>query len=61
MILDEPTNHLDMSSVEALAEALRLYEGTVLMVSHNRAFINAFATHIFKMDKHNKAELIHCG
>ncbi|MDR1488468.1 MAG: ATP-binding cassette domain-containing protein [Holosporales bacterium] len=57
LILDEPTNHLDMSSVEALSEALSNYEGTVLMVSHNRAFISSFATHIFKMDKHNKAEL----
>lgn len=60
LILDEPTNHLDMSSVEALAEALSAYEGTILMVSHNRAFINSFATHIYKMDKYNKAELICC-
>ena len=58
LILDEPTNHLDMSSTEALSYALSNYEGTVLMVSHNRAFINSFATHIFKMDKIKKAELI---
>jgi ATP-binding cassette subfamily F protein 3 len=51
LILDEPTNHLDMSSVEALAGALNLYNGTVLVVSHNRAFINAFATRIFQMEK----------
>ncbi len=60
LILDEPTNHLDMSSIEALSEALSTYEGTVLMVSHNRAFINSFATHLYKMDKHNKPELISC-
>lgn len=60
LILDEPTNHLDMSSAEALSEALETYEGTILMVSHNRSFINSFATHIYKMDKHNKAELICC-
>ncbi|MDR1391212.1 MAG: ATP-binding cassette domain-containing protein [Holosporales bacterium] len=60
LILDEPTNHLDMSSAEALSEALSAYEGTVLTVSHNRAFINSFATHIYMVDKHNKAELISC-
>jgi ATP-binding cassette subfamily F protein 3 len=58
LILDEPTNHLDMSSVEMLSSALESYNGTVLLVSHNRAFINAFATDIFQMDKHKKAELI---
>ncbi|MDR1597448.1 MAG: ATP-binding cassette domain-containing protein [Holosporales bacterium] len=58
LILDEPTNHLDMSSVEMLSAALDAYDGTVLVVSHNRAFINAFATHILVMDKYKKAELI---
>jgi ATP-binding cassette subfamily F protein 3 len=58
LILDEPTNHLDMSSVEMLSFALESYNGTVLLVSHNRAFINAFATHILQMDKHKKAVLI---
>lgn len=60
LVLDEPTNHLDMSSVEALSDALVTYEGTVLMVSHNRSFISSLATHIYKMDKHDKAELISC-
>ena len=58
LVLDEPTNHLDMSSAEALANALNEYDGTVLCVSHNRSFINSFATHIFAMDKTKKAELI---
>ncbi len=58
LVLDEPTNHLDMSSAEALSNALNEYDGTVLVVSHNRSFINSFATHIFAMDKIKKAELI---
>ncbi|WP_052045919.1 ABC-F family ATP-binding cassette domain-containing protein [Candidatus Paracaedibacter symbiosus] len=49
LLLDEPTNHLDMSSANILANALGDYEGTVLFVSHNRAFINDVATHIFAM------------
>ncbi|MEY4066721.1 MAG: hypothetical protein RIR26_2929 [Pseudomonadota bacterium] len=49
MILDEPTNHLDMATANMLAEALDGYEGTLLCVSHDREFINAFATHIFVM------------
>lgn len=49
LVLDEPTNHLDMSSANILANALSDFEGTVLFVSHNRAFINDVATHIFAM------------
>lgn len=49
LILDEPTNHLDMSSAEILSEALQDFEGTILCVSHDREFINSFATHIFVM------------
>lgn len=58
LMLDEPTNHLDMSSVETLGAALDAYNGTVLVVSHNRAFIKSFATHLLRMDRHKKAELI---
>lgn len=61
LILDEPTNHLDMSSTEALSNALNEYDGTILTVSHNRSFINSFATHVFSMDKSRKSELIGVG
>ncbi len=46
LVLDEPTNHLDLESVNALGEGLSLYQGTVLLVSHDRDLISEVATRI---------------
>ena len=43
LVLDEPTNHLDLESREALEEALEAFPGTVLLVSHDRALLDAIA------------------
>ncbi|WP_242394301.1 ABC-F family ATP-binding cassette domain-containing protein [Anaeromyxobacter oryzisoli] len=49
LVMDEPTNHLDLDSSEALIEALRGYDGTILFVSHNRSFLNQLATAIWEV------------
>lgn len=49
LIFDEPTNHLDMESIEVLLQALENYNGTILMVSHNRHFIQRLATRVIEM------------
>ncbi len=49
LLLDEPTNHLDFDTVEAMTEALRDYEGSVIVVSHDRGFIGRVATRILEI------------
>ena len=49
LILDEPTNHLDIDSREWIEDAVEAYDGTLLFVSHDRYFINRFATRIWEL------------
>ena len=53
LILDEPTNHLDVESIEALEDAIELYDGTVIIVSHDRALLRALAEQVWVLhDRH---------
>jgi len=53
LILDEPTNHLDVESIEALEDAIEEYDGTVILVSHDRALLRALTTRIWVLhDRH---------
>ena len=51
LVLDEPTNHLDVESREALEDALDAFDGTILFVSHDRALIEAVATHTLAVEQ----------
>ena len=56
LMLDEPTNHLDMHSCELLIEALNRYEGSLILVSHDRYFISKTANKIWEITDHEVKE-----
>lgn len=58
LILDEPTNHLDMASKEKLEQALADYPGTILVVSHDRYFLNKIVNRILVLEKEGVTEYL---
>ena len=58
LLLDEPTNHLDASSREALEDTLRGYEGTLVVISHDRYFINKLADRVLTLDQNGVTEYL---
>lgn len=56
LLLDEPTNHLDSDSIELLLAQIRKYPGTIILVSHNRYFLDAVATKIWSLENHKLIE-----
>jgi ATP-binding cassette subfamily F protein uup len=51
LLLDEPTNHLDLDSISWLEELLRNFKGSVMLITHDRAFLDAVATRILELDR----------
>jgi ATP-binding cassette subfamily F protein 3 len=58
LLLDEPTNHLDIHSVDLLIEALNKYEGSYLLVSHDRYFVNRTANKIWEIEDYKIKEFV---
>lgn len=58
LMLDEPTNHLDIQSAEVLEETLEDYNGSLLMISHDRYFLDAVATRIVELEDGKLAEYL---
>src|SRR5213076_769084 len=59
LVLDEPTNHLDLWACDALEQALLEFEGTVIVVSHDRYFLNRVVDLLIVLEGDGRARLIH--
>ena len=60
LIMDEPTNHLDIRSKEVLQEALNLFDGTAIIVSHDRSFLDSVVTKVLEVSP-NKTRMLTCN
>ena len=58
LILDEPTNHLDLASKDVLKEAIRKFDGTVIVVSHDRDFLDGLVGKVYEFGNHRVREYI---
>jgi len=58
LIMDEPTNHLDIASKNVLKEALKKFEGTLILVSHDRDFLQGLANKVFEFRDHQVKEFL---
>ena len=60
LIMDEPTNHLDIRSKEVLQEALNLFDGTAIIVSHDRSFLDEVVTKVLEVSP-SKTRMLTCN
>ncbi|MDT0675480.1 ABC-F family ATP-binding cassette domain-containing protein [Autumnicola musiva] len=58
LVMDEPTNHLDIKSKNVLKEALRKFEGTLILVSHDRDFLQGLTSRVYEFKNHNVKEYL---
>jgi ATP-binding cassette subfamily F protein 3 len=58
LVLDEPTNHLDIDSCDALTDSLLRFEGTLLLVSHDRALLDAVTDHTLAFERNGRVRLV---
>lgn len=58
LILDEPTNHLDIRSKDVLKEAIKNFDGTVIIVSHDREFLDGLVTEVYEFENHKVSQYL---
>jgi ATP-binding cassette subfamily F protein 3 len=56
LILDEPTNHLDLKTKDILKDALKAFEGTIILISHDRDFLDGLAEKVFEVGNNRVKE-----